>query len=77
MSEREGTGRSMGAAVARKPCVAIWHVMEGHVIGALERLDTLHTKLHKLATELGLPAVKALRYETVRFVHRVRFRPRF
>ena len=27
-------------------------------------MDTLHTKLHKLATELGLPAVKALGYET-------------
>ena len=58
-------GRNKAAvAVARKLCVAVWHVMKGHVIGAIDRLDTLHTKLHKLATELGLPAVKALGYET-------------
>lgn len=58
-------GRNKAAvAVARKLCVAVWHVMQGHVIGALERIDTLHTKLHKLATEIGLPAVKALGFET-------------
>ena len=27
-------------------------------------MDTLHTKLHKLATELGVPTIKALGYET-------------
>jgi transposase len=58
-------GRNKAAvAVARKLCVAVWHVMQGHVIGALERMDTLHTKLHKLATELGVPTIKALGYET-------------
>jgi len=58
-------GRNKAAvAVARKLCVAVWHVMQGHVIGAIERLDTLHTKLHKLATDLGVPAIKALAYET-------------
>lgn len=58
-------GRNKAAvAVARKLCVAVWHVMKGHVIGAIDRMDTLHTKLHKLATELGLPAIKALGYET-------------
>jgi transposase len=58
-------GRNKAAvAVARKLCVAVWHVMQGHVIGAIERLDTLHTKLHKLATDLGVPAIKALGYET-------------
>ena len=58
-------GRNKAAvAVARKLCVAVWHVMKGHVIGAIERMDTLHTKLHKLATELGLPAIKALGLET-------------
>src|SRR5438132_1148833 len=47
-------GRNKAAvAVARKLCVAVWHVMQGHVIGAIERLDTLHAKLHKLATDLG------------------------
>lgn len=58
-------GRNKAAvAVARKLCVAVWHVMQGHVIGAIERLDTLHTKLHKLATDLGLTAIKQLGYET-------------
>jgi transposase len=58
-------GRNKAAvAVARKLCVAVWHVMQGHVIGALERLDTLQTKMGKFATELGLPAIKALGYES-------------
>lgn len=58
-------GRNKAAvAVARKLSVAVWHVMKGHVIGALERMDTLYTKLHKLATEVGLSAVKALGYDT-------------
>lgn len=58
-------GRNKAAvAVARKLCVAVWHVLQGHTIGALERIDTLHTKLHKFATELGLPAIKELGYET-------------
>ncbi len=58
-------GRKKAAvAVARKLCVAVWHVMKGHVIGVIERMDTLHTKLGKLATELGVPAIKALGYET-------------
>ncbi len=31
-------GRNKAAvAVARKLCVAVWHVLQGHVIGALER----------------------------------------
>ena len=58
-------GRNKAAvAVARKLCVAVWHVMQGHVIGAIERMDTLHTKLHKLATDLGLTAIKQLGYDT-------------
>jgi transposase len=57
-------GRNKAAvAVARKLCVAIWHVLQGHVIGTLERLDSLETKLAKLATDLGLPAIKALGYQ--------------
>jgi hypothetical protein len=44
--------------------VAVWHVLQGHTIGVLERFDTLHTKLHKLATDLGVPAIKLLGYET-------------
>jgi transposase len=58
-------GRNKAAvAVARKLCVAVWHVMQGHVIGAIERMDTLHTKIHKLATELGVPTIKELGFET-------------
>ena len=37
---------------------------QGHVIGAIERMDTLHTKLRKLATELGVPTIKQLGFET-------------
>jgi len=63
MAIRRGRNKA-AVAVARKLCVAVWHVMQGHIIGAIERIDTLHTKLHKLATELGAPAIKALGYET-------------
>ena len=45
----------------RKLCVAVWHLLQGYAIGALERLDT---KLHKFATELGVPAIKELGYQT-------------
>lgn len=63
VAARRGRNKAT-VAVARKLCVAVWHVLQGHKIGALERLDTLHTKLHKFATELGVPAIKALGYET-------------
>ena len=33
------------------------------MIGTIERMDTLHTKLWELATELGLLAIKTLGYE--------------
>lgn len=58
-------GRNKAAvAVARKLCVAVWHVMQGHVIDAIERIDTLYAKLHKLATDLGVSAIKQLGYDT-------------
>jgi transposase len=60
---RRGRNRA-AVAVARKLCVAVWHILQGHPIGALERPDTLQTKLGKFATELGLSAIKALGYET-------------
>jgi transposase len=63
VAARRGRNRA-AVAVARKLCVAVWHVMQGHIIGAIERMDTLHTKLHKLATELGLPTIKRLGYQT-------------
>jgi hypothetical protein len=34
----------------------------GHIVGALERLDTLETKLSKFATEMGPAALSALGY---------------
>ncbi len=63
VAARRGCNKA-AVAVARKLCVAVWHVLQGHTIGALERLDTLHTKLHKFATELGVPTIKAMGYET-------------
>ena len=45
----------------RKLCVALWHIMMGHVIGTLERLDTPQTKLSKFATEIGPPAALTAR----------------
>jgi len=56
-------GRNKAAvAIARKLCVALWHVMMGHAIGTLERLDTLQTKLSKFATEMGPAALAAFGY---------------
>jgi hypothetical protein len=49
-------------AVARKLCVALWHVLMGHAVGALKRLDTLETKLSKFATEMGPAALRAFGY---------------
>jgi hypothetical protein len=63
VAARRGRNRA-AVAVARKLCVAVWHVLQGHAIGALERLDTLQTKLGKFATELGVPAIKELGYES-------------
>jgi transposase len=58
-------GRNKAAvAVARKLCVAIWHILRGHVIGALEPIARLQTKLGKLATDFGLAQIKALGYES-------------
>ena len=34
----------------------------GHVIGALERVDALETKLSKFATEMGTAALRAFGY---------------
>jgi transposase len=57
-------GRNKAAvAVARKLAVAVWHLLMGHVIGALDRLDTLETKLSKFATELGPATLRALGFD--------------
>ena len=58
-------GRNKAAvAVARKLAVAIWHLLQGHPIGALEPVQRLEAKLTKLATELGLTEIKAQGYES-------------
>jgi len=58
-------GRNKAAvAVARKLCVAIWHLLMGHPIGALEPRPRLALKLGKLATELGLREIKAQGYKS-------------
>ena len=58
-------GRNKAAvAVARKLAAAVWHVMMGHVIDALEPIERLRAKLFKLATEIGVPAIKALDHES-------------
>jgi hypothetical protein len=38
--------------------------MRGQVIGAIDGIDTMHTKLRKLVTGLGAPTIKPLGYET-------------
>src|SRR5438876_6603207 len=61
VAARRGRNKAT-VAVARKLCVALWHVMMGHAIGTLERLDTLQTKLSKFATEIGPAALIAFGY---------------
>ena len=57
-------GRNKAAvALARKLCVALWHLLMGHAIGALERLDMLTTKLSKFATEIGPEALRLFGYD--------------
>src|SRR4029077_12772781 len=43
-------GRNKAAvAVARKLCVAVWHVMQGHLIGAIDSAALLPTKHYNMA----------------------------
>ncbi len=58
VAARRGRNRA-AVAVARKLAVAVWHVLMGHVIGALEPIEQLRAKLFKLATEIGVSALKA------------------
>lgn len=62
VAARRGRNKAC-VAVARKLCVALWHLLMGHPIGALEPVQRLTTKLGKLATELGLQEIKAQGYE--------------
>ncbi len=61
MAARRGRNKA-AVAVARKLAIAVWHVLMGHGIGALEPLARLQAKLFKLATEIGVPAIKAAGY---------------
>lgn len=60
---RRGRNRA-AVAVARKLAVAIWHVLMGHSIGAIDSEIRLQTKVNKLATILGLKTLRALGYES-------------
>lgn len=63
VAARRGRNKAC-VAVARKLCVAVWHLLMGHPIGALEPVKRLEVKLGKLATELGLQEIKAQGYES-------------
>ena len=70
LAARRGRNRA-AVAVARKLCVLVWHLLMGHPIGALERLDTLTTKLGKLATELGSDLLATLGFnDKAEFIQR-------
>jgi transposase len=58
-------GRNKAAvALARKLAVAAWHVLMGHRIGAIDSEERLHSKIFKLATELGIPAIRSLGFDS-------------
>ena len=61
VAARRGRNKAC-VAVARKLCVAIWHLLMGHPIRALEPVRRLEVKLGKLATELGVKEIKAQGY---------------
>jgi len=63
IAARRGRNKA-SVVVARKLAVAVWHVFQGHAIGAIERIQSLHLKLFKFATDLGLKEIKALGYDS-------------
>jgi hypothetical protein len=44
--------------------VALWHVLMGHAVGALDRPDMLEIKPGKFATEMGSAALRAFGFNT-------------
>ena len=60
---RRGRNRA-AVAVARKLAVAVWHALMGHPIAAVDSEERLRVKVFKFATDLGLPTLKALGYES-------------
>jgi transposase len=63
VAARRGRNKAC-VAVARKLCVAIWHLLMDHPIGALEPVKRLEVKLGKLATELGVAEIMAQGYQS-------------
>jgi transposase len=59
LSMRRGRNKA-AVAIARKLTVAIWHILMGHPIGAVDNLQRLETKIFKLATDLGVSTLKSL-----------------
>jgi transposase len=58
-------GRNKAAvALARKLAVAAWHLLMGHPIGAIDSEERLHSKVFKLATELGIPTIRCLGFDS-------------
>jgi transposase len=60
---RRGRNKAV-VALARKLAVAAWHVLMGHRIGAIDSEERLHSKVSKLATELGIPAIRSLGFDS-------------
>lgn len=52
--------------VARKIAVAVWYLMRGYFTPLLEISETIHTKLEKLAREIGLPVLTTMGFESLR-----------
>lgn len=61
---RKGSKNVAVAAVARKLTVSIWYLMRG-LFAPLQQIDaSLHVKLEKLATAIGLTAIRQLGYQS-------------
>ena len=51
------------AAVARKLCVSVWHLLKGHWSELNESTEQLKAKLYVIATTLGKKRLKEMKYE--------------
>jgi transposase len=59
LSLRRGRNKA-AVGLARKLAVAVWHLLMGHPIGAVDNPQRLQTKVFKLATDLGVSTLKSL-----------------
>src|SRR5436309_6354761 len=58
-------GRNKAAvAVARKLCVAVWHVMQGHVIDRMGPCINSSNVINKYAVDFLMKKIKSQGYET-------------